>query len=88
MNSKYKICLKLILYKKRGLVLKKRQLKIVLKIKANKNFSKRSIFSQLKGHEESIKEFKKKLKNGNSDSNYLNDVLDTTEICLELSSDI
>ena len=54
----------------------------------DKNFSKRSIFSQLKGHEESIKEFKKKLKDGNSNSNYLNDVLDTTEICLELSSDI
>jgi len=53
-----------------------------------KNFSKKSIFSQLKGHEESIKEFKKKLKDGNSDSNYLTDVLDTTEICLELSSDI
>jgi predicted dehydrogenase/threonine dehydrogenase-like Zn-dependent dehydrogenase len=54
----------------------------------DKNFSKRSIFSQLKGHEESIKEFKKRLKDGNSDSNYLNDILETTEICLELSSEI
>lgn len=42
----------------------------------------------MKGHKESIKAFKSKIKEGYSNNNYFNDILDTTEICLELSGEI
>lgn len=59
-----------------------------IKIVGNKNYSKNSLFSQMKGHKESIKAFKSKIKEGYSNNNYFNDILDTTEICLELSGEI